>query len=139
MSFREKSAWITLVTVLACFGVYYGAVFSGAVPRHSMTMLYLGLICILALIVLQVGLTVLASLTTPKDGKGPRDEREKMIQARSHTIGYYVLMVATALLFVPTHTRGVTMIDIVNFAFLGIVVSTIVVAIAQIVMFRRGY
>ena len=44
------------------------------------------------------------------------------------------LMVATALLFIPTHTRGVTMVDIVNFAFLGIVVSTIVVAISQIVM-----
>jgi hypothetical protein len=48
-------------------------------------------------------------------------------------------MVATALLFIPTHTNGVTMIDIVNFAFLGIVVSAIVVAIAQIIMFRRGY
>ena len=139
MSFREKSAWITLVTVLACFGVYYGAVFSGAIPRHSTTMLHLALGCIVALILLQVGLTLIASLTTPKDGKGPRDEREKMIQARSHTIGYYVLMVATALLFIPTHTRGVTMVDIVNFAFLGIVVSTIVVAISQIVMFRRGY
>jgi hypothetical protein len=102
-------------------------------------MLHLALGCIVALIVLQVGLILIASLTTPKDGKGPRDEREKMIQARSHTIGYYVLMVATALLFIPTHTRGVTMVDIVNFAFLGIVVSTIVVAISQIVMFRRGY
>ncbi len=139
MSFREKSAWITLVSVLLCFGVYYGAVFSGVIPRHSMMMLHLGLACILALIVLQVGLTILAALTTPKDGMGPRDEREKMIQARSHTIGYYTLMVATALLFIPTHTRGVTMVDIVNFAFLGIVVSAIVVAVAQIFMFRRGY
>lgn len=139
MSFREKSAWITLVSVIGCFGIYYGAVFGGLIDRHSMTMLHLGLGCILAMIVLQVGLTILAALTTPKAGMGPRDEREKMIQARSHTIGYYTLMVATALLFIPTHTRGVTMIDIVNFAFLGIVVSAIVVAIAQIIMFRRGY
>lgn len=139
MSFREKSAWIMLISVVVCCGVYYGAVFSGLIERHSMAMLHLGLVCILALILLQGGLTVLAALTTPKDGMGPRDEREKMIQARSHTIGYYTLMVATALLFIPTHTRGVTMVDIVNFAFLGIVVSAIVVAIAQIIMFRRGY
>jgi len=139
MSFREKSAWVTLVSVLLCCGVYFGAVFSGSIPRHSMVMLHLALGCIAAMIVLQASLTIIATLTTAKDGKGPRDEREKMIQARSHTIGYYTLMVAVALLLIPTHTRGVTMVDIVNFAFLGIIVSAIVVVVAQIVMFRRGY
>lgn len=139
MSFREKSAWITLISVVLCCGVYYGAVFSGAVPRHSMVMLHLALVCIVTLIVLQVGLTVLAAVTTPKDGRGPRDEREKMIQARSHTLGYYVLMVCTGALVIPTHLRGVNMVDITNFAFLGIVISTIIVSLSQIIMFRRGY
>lgn len=139
MSLREKSAWITLVTVVLCFGVYYGAVFSGAVPARSMAMLHLALICVATLILLQVGLTVLAAITTPKDGRGPRDEREKMIQARSHTIGYYVLMIATGALIIPTHMRGVNMVDVTNYAFLGLVVSTIIVAVAQIIMFRRGY
>ncbi len=139
MSLREKSAWITLVTVLLCFGVYYGAVFTGAVPAHSMAMLHLALVCVLTLIILQVGLTILAAITTSKDGRGPRDERERMIQARSHTIGYHVLMVCTGALIIPTHTRGVNMVDIANYAFLGLVISTIVVAVAQIIMFRRGY
>jgi hypothetical protein len=126
MSFREKSAWITLVSVIVCFGAYYGSVLTGAVKSHSMAALHLGL-------------TVIASLTTPRDGKGPRDEREKMIQARSHTIGYYTLMIATAAIFIPTHLRGFTMVDVVNFAFGGIVIATLAVAIAQIIMFRRGY
>jgi hypothetical protein len=139
MSLREKSAWITLITVILCFGVYYGAVFSGAVPTRSMAMLHLALICVVTLIVLQVGLTVLAAVTTPKDGRGPRDEREKMIQARSHTIGFYVLMVCTGALIIPTHLGDVNMIDITNYAFLGLVVSTIIVSLAQIIMFRRGY
>jgi hypothetical protein len=139
MSVREKSAWITLVSVLLCFGVYYGTVFSGVIPQRSMTMLHLGLACILALVILQVGLNVLAALTTPKDGRGPRDEREKMIQARSHTLGYYTLMAATVSLFIPTHMRGVGMVNIVNYAVLGVVISALVVAIAQIIMFRRGY
>ncbi len=139
MSFREKSAWITLVSVIVCFGAYYGSVLTSAVKSHSMAALHLGLACILALLVLQVGLTIIASLTTPRDGKGPRDEREKMIQARSHTIGYYTLMVAGAAIFIPTHLPGFTMIDVVNFAFGGIVIATLAVAIAQIIMFRRGY
>ena len=29
MSFREKSAWITLVTVVVCFGVYFGSLVTG--------------------------------------------------------------------------------------------------------------
>jgi cytochrome b561 len=139
MSFREKLAWITLVTVLLCFGAYYSAILSGLVQHYSPAALHLALGALILLVVLQAGLTLLAAVTTPKDGRGPRDEREKMIQARSHTIGYYTLMIATAALFIPTHSPGVDMVDIVNFAMLGIVISAIVVAIAQIVMFRRGY
>jgi hypothetical protein len=139
MSFREKLSWITLVSVLLCFGAYYGAIYGGLIEHYSPAALHLALGSLIALIALQAGLTVLAAVTTPKDGRGPRDEREKMIQARSHTIGYYTLMIATTALVIPTHTRGTDMVDIVNFAMLGIVISAIVVAIAQIVMFRRGY
>lgn len=139
MSFREKLAWITLVTVLVCFGAYFGAIYGGLIKHYSPAALHLALGSLIALIVLQAGLTTLAAVTTPKGGRGPRDEREKLIQARSHTIGYYTLMIATAALIIPTHTRGTDMVDIVNFALLGIVISTIVVAAAQIVMFRRGY
>ena len=139
MSFREKLAWITLVTVLLSFGAYYGAIFGGLVKHYSPAALHLALAALIALVLLQVALTLLAAVTTPKDGRGPRDEREKMIQARSHTIGYYTLMAATAALFIPTHAPGVDMVDIVNFAMLGIVISAVVVAVAQIVMFRRGY
>lgn len=138
MSFREKLAWITLATVLLCFGAYYGAIFSGLIDHDSPAALHLALGALIALILLQGGLTLLAAVTTPKDSRGPRDEREQLIQARSHTIGYYTLMIATAALIVPTHTRGTDMVDIINFAILGIVISAIVVAIAQIVMFRRG-
>ena len=139
MSFREKLAWITLVTVLVCFGAYFGAIYGGLIKHYSPAALHLALGSLIVLIVLQAGLTTLAAVTTPKGGRGPRDEREKLIQARSHTIGYYTLMIATAALIIPTHTRGTDMVDIVNFALLGIVISTIVVAAAQIVMFRRGY
>ena len=139
MSVREKLAWITLATVLVCSGVYYGAIFGGLVKHYSPAALHLALAALVTLILFQAGLTTLAAITTPKDGRGPRDEREKLIQARSHTIGYYTLMIATAALIIPTHTPGTDMVDIVNFAILGIAVSAVAVAVAQIVMFRRGY
>ena len=137
MSFREKSAWITLVTVLACFGVYYGSIVTGRVSARGFDTLHLLALCVVGLVVLQVALTVIAAVTTPKDGRAPRDEREKLIQWRSHTLGYYVLVVLVLGLFIPGHL-GHTVIDMMNFALLDVVLATLVVAVAQIVMFRRG-
>jgi uncharacterized membrane protein len=135
MSFREKSAWITLVTVLVVFSAYFGALLTGHV--RGFHALYLLLICAIGLVVLQVGLTLIAAITTPKDERAPRDERETLIQWRSHTLGYYVLMVFVLALFIPVHF-GHTALDMANFALFAVVIATLTVAVAQIVMFRRG-
>jgi hypothetical protein len=140
MSFREKSAWITLVSVLICFGTYFFAIASSALDgerlgrRHDAHWL---LLSTAALVVLQVALNRIAAATTAKDGRAPADEREQQIQRRSHTIGYYVLMVLAVGLFAPAHF-GHTGIELANFALLDVVIATLVVAVAQIVMFRRG-
>jgi hypothetical protein len=144
MSFRERTAWITLITIVVCFGVYYGAVFSGLVPTISWESFHLGLACIIALLVLQVGLNLIAALLNPKEARTPRDEREKLIQARSHTIGYYVLMFGMAAVLIQTHVPRhdfdplPIIIDTVNYGVLTMVIAALSVAIAQIIMFRRG-
>lgn len=140
MSFREKSAWITLVSVLICFGTYFAAIVSARVDGarlgrfHDMHWL---LMSTAALVLLQLALNRIAAATTAKDGFAPADERELQIQRRSHTIGYYVLMVLAVSLFAPAHF-GHSGIELANFALLAVVIATLVVAVAQIVMFRRG-
>jgi hypothetical protein len=140
MSFREKSAWITLVSVLLCFGVYFGAAFAthwfAGDPRAN-GWTFLG--CVAAFVVLQIGLNLIALWTTPKDGRTPKDERERTIQARSHTIGYYVLVVLVLMLGVPLHLGHVHAHQMMMFALMGVVVTGLVVSVAQIVMFRRGF
>jgi hypothetical protein len=139
MSFREKSAWITLVSVLICFGSYFVAVVNLRLNGQSWSRAHahwlLGSTA--ALVLLQFVLNRIAAATTPSDGRAPRDEREAQIQWRSHTIGYYVLMVLAVGLFAPAHF-GHTGPDMANFALLAVVIATLVVAVAQIVMFRRG-
>jgi hypothetical protein len=140
MSFREKSAWITLVSVLVCFGLYFAElVTAGVGERHigPLRSLHLLLLSVSALVALQVVLTLIAAKTTPKDGRAPADERERLIQWRSHSLGYYVLMVLALTLFVPVHF-GHSALDMANFALLDVVIATLTVAVAQIVMFRRG-
>jgi hypothetical protein len=137
MSFREKSAWITLLTVAVCFGAYFGAVFSGVVHR-GFGEVHLLLACVLALAVLQLGLGFIAARTTPKDGRAPRDEREILIQARSHAIGYHLLIVLVLAATASGHL-GRSVVDMMNLMMLAIVLAVATVAIAQIVMFRRGW
>lgn len=141
MSFREKSAWITLVTVVLCFGIYFGQLFASFVSDKrlgALGSLHLLLFAVAGLVALQFVLTAIAAATTPRDARAPADERERLIQWRSQSIGYYVLMVLALLLFVPIHF-GHTALDMANFALLAVVISTCVVAVAQIVMYRRGF
>jgi hypothetical protein len=137
MSFREKSAWISALSVLLCFGIYFGVVFTQRLS--GMENGFLLLKCVAAFVVLQIGLNLAAMWTTPRDGRTPRDERERMIQARSHTIGYYLLMVLVLSLGIPLHLHRASGHELMGLAALYLVVTGLVVAVAQIVMFRRGF
>jgi len=145
MSFREKTAWITLVTILVCFGAYYGAIISGMLRQTSWQAFHFGIMAIVGLVLLQVALNLAALLATPRDSRSASDERELMIHARSHVIGYYVLMIGMAGTLIVTHLpmRGQSLVDlivrIVNVGGAAMVCAALSVAIAQIVMLRRGY
>lgn len=137
MSLREKSAWITFVSVLLCFGTYFAAAFTHTVHGAADGLLFVT--CVAAFAILQIGLNLIAQWTTPKDERSPRDERERTIQARSHTIGYYVLVVLVLMLGIPLHVGHVAAHQLMGFALLGVVLTGLVVSAAQIVMFRRGF
>jgi hypothetical protein len=100
---------------------------------------FLLLKCAGGFVVLQIGLNLAAMWTTPRDGRTPRDERERLIQARSHTIGYYVLMVLILSLGIPLHLFHAAGHQLMGLALLDLVITGLVVAVAQIVMFRRGF
>jgi hypothetical protein len=143
MSFREKTAWITATTIVICFGAYYGAIFTGLVERNTLHNFHLGLACIIALLVLQIALNLVAAMLNPKEARTPRDERERMIHARSHIVGYYVLMVGIAVVLILTHVpiHGnffELMVNTVNLGVGVMVIAALGVAVAQIIMFRRG-
>jgi uncharacterized membrane protein len=138
MSFREKSAWITLVSVLLVFGLYFGALATGRVERVSMSAFHFGVISIIALVVLQVILRVIAAKLNPADARAPLDERERLFELRARSIGYYVLMGWMVLIIVAVHSPAVRKLDVVFIAWLGVVVAVVTVSAAQIIQFRRG-
>jgi hypothetical protein len=137
MSFREKSAWVTLVTVFLSFGVYFSAITIGHVTGRGLPTLMLLIGCVILLTILQIIFMIPAALTTPAAERSAKDEREALILARSNSIGYYVLTTLVLCLAVPA-SFGHPVADLLNFALLDVVIATLVVSAAQIVMFRRS-
>jgi predicted Na+-dependent transporter len=137
MSFREKSAWITLVTVLAAGSVFFTAVFTGQMA-HGMSGLHYTLISLLILVLGQVVLRVIAWQITPRDERAARDERELMIQWRANSLAYYVLLLGLLAFGVLFHLMPLTIPEVIGYLLLAIAAATVSSAIAMIVMLRRG-
>ena len=93
MSFREKSAWITLVIQLVVFVPYFQQVF-GPLGRGEMRIGLANLLsAFIAMVVLQVVLSVIFHVALALHAREePADERDKAIEAKSTHVAYYVLV-----------------------------------------------
>ena len=95
MSFREKSAWISLLSIAGIYGVYFWSVIHAG--PHAGVRFGSLLETIVALVVVQVVLTIAVAITAPKEAKAPRDEREKLIELKATRIAYSGLATGIAL------------------------------------------
>ena len=84
MSFREKTAWISLISMAGIYGLYFWSLIrSGGGSRTG------GLLgTVIALVVVQTVLTIAVAVFDPKNAQAPRDEREKLIELRSTRVAY---------------------------------------------------
>jgi hypothetical protein len=136
MSFREKSAWISLISLLVTFGLFFGAMAHGLIPTHGPRTFDLFMACIAIFFVLQVVLHMAAAVTTSRDGRAARDEREQMIGLKA-TRNAYIALVFGALLVPGSQHLGVSAIFAAYLAMLALVLSELVRAVSRIVYFRR--
>ena len=96
MSFKEKSAWISLVTTVGIFGYYFFKIWglSELSPEDARdpVMSLSGYVIVLIIVVETVFHGMLAA-TNHKAAKMGADERDKLIEYKSNSIGYTVLAV----------------------------------------------
>jgi hypothetical protein len=95
MPFREKSAWISLLSISLIYGVYFWSVVHAG-PHAGFHFGSL-LATVIALIVVQIVLHIVIAIAAPKDAKAPRDEREKLIELKASRFAYSGLATAIAL------------------------------------------
>lgn len=93
MSFREKSAWITLVSTFAIFAGYFVLVGSPVLKGGSDLTVFIGPLvgAVTLLIGLQILLAAATAVMDPKASRERPDERERMIGSQAGLAGFYTL------------------------------------------------
>jgi hypothetical protein len=137
MSFREKSAWISLLLILVVFGPYFWLVarsFSGQTHVHGGTQFLL----ILVFVVLEIVLHVAIAAQSPRDARAPKDEREDLIDLKATRTAFYVLLGGTLISIFTLHFP-VNAWTLAQFVLFSVVVAELVKFASQIVFFRRGF
>lgn len=135
MSFREKSAWISLMSISGIYAVYFWSI----VRSRSATSFHLaGLLgTVIALVVVQVALTIAVAIFAPKEAKAPRDERDRLIDLRATRFAYAALATSVAFACFFAGFNPPILFNANALLFI-LVVAEILRSGCQIVQYRRG-
>jgi hypothetical protein len=139
MSFREKSAWITLVAIVLVsllFVLRLPPPWSLA-PPPSMFNVHVLLLSVTAFVVIEIVAHVVVTLGAPRDAKAPLDERDRLIALKARSFSYYAFaflgLGSAFLIHVGANQVGLAYCILVSF-----VISQAVNCGARIVYYRRG-
>lgn len=133
MSFREKSAWIQLLSVLLVYGYYFVRVLPNGKPDAG-----LFLVCVFVLVAVQIVAHAAVAIPRPKEANARADERERSIAQRALVPAYYVaklgmMAVLVMMLFSPERWASL------HHLFLVLVLSTVVRLAMQIHLTRLAH
>lgn len=136
MSFREKTAWISLLSTAGIYAFYFWSVLHAA-PSNLDGYVDGLLVAIVALVVVQVLLVVAVSAMTPSKEMTPRDEREKLIDLKATQVAYAGL--ATSIAFACFFgTFDPPIIFGTNSLLFLLVTAEMLRSGCQIIQYRRG-
>lgn len=138
MSFREKSAWVALLTYGAVFGGYFFILWRAWDESYAQG-LSIGLLvgAVVALIIVAIVLNTVIALFHPKTANAPADERETMIDLKAERLASYALSVGVICL-IGALLIGWNAFLVANLLLASMVIAELVKATAQIAYFRRG-
>lgn len=151
MSFREKNAWIAVVTTLVIWTVYFWqvgvAALSGTLDGDATFWLFVW--CLGISIAIMLPINIVAAILARQNMDAPPDEREREIDARANRAGLILLeilmvgMVLSSGLITDFARRayeadpaGATAIILINLTLFALAFSALVREIIQIVHFR---
>ena len=140
MSFREKSAWIVLVTLVVVTVVYLLHIpypYTLA-PEPSPFLFHVLLLSVTTFVMIVVVAHVVVAIWSPRDAKAPKDERDRLIELRSTSIAAYVYAFLSLSSIGSIHF-GANQIGVAYLVLFAFVIAEIVNYAMRIFLYRRGY
>lgn len=138
MSFREKSAWVTLISILLVLFLYCLHVPKILEPHPGPWMFHATLACVGVFIIIEVIAHVILYLRYPRDARTPKDERERLIDLKALRIAAYVYVVGSFAAVATTHL-GADGFTVGYGVLLAFVLAEIVNCVMRIYYCRRGF
>ena len=137
MPFKEKIAWVSVVTTVLVWGGFFGtmAATGGHLPGKVYMVGFFGAAVVQA--VLAAVAAIVIAVMAPKDASAASDERDKTIARRSYAIAYPVLLTLIVCVAAGLHL-GFNARDMAYGIMGAIVIAEIVHYGAQIVGYRMG-
>ena len=139
MSFRDKSALVTIVALLIASAVYVVSLVSAAGGKPLVDVAYQPYLIgfVIVLVIVSVVGQIVVAVRSPKEATAPRDERERLITWRAGSVSAYVLEVG-AFLAIALAMAQVDWFWIANTVLALWVLAEIVDGGVQLSLSRRG-
>jgi len=139
MSFREKSAWISLLAYLAIYGFYFAHVASALARGDADGGRFLGLLSqsVVLFVLVTVVLTIIIAIGASRDAQTPEDEREKLIKLKANSAAGYVLATGVVLTIGALYFDATSFL-VINLLFFVLVAFEVFKIAAQLVLTHRG-
>lgn len=142
MSFREKSAWIILLTLIVLTTAYLIHMPQPLTlsPEPDGEMFYTLIHMLASFVAVVVIGHIVIALMSPRDARTPRDERERLINLKATAVAAYVFMsLSLGGVFVALHIVGTNEIGIAYLLLFSFIIAEIVNYALRIVYYRRGF
>lgn len=141
MSFREKRAWVTLITlifVLLLFWLHIPPTRMLA-PPPSIWVLHVLMLMITTFVAIQIIVGIVMRIRSPLDARTPKDEREQLIELKSRAVAWYVFVILSlGGIFLTIHA-GANEIGLGFVVLFSFVVAEIANYAMRIYYYRRGF
>ncbi|MFO7324146.1 MAG: hypothetical protein DIU62_000390 [Pseudomonadota bacterium] len=140
MSFREKTAWVTVLAIVVVVTLYWLHVPDPFRASPTPVLLHAMGVCLAAFLLIELAGWLVLRWRFPRDAREPRDERELLIDLRALRIAYYTFLAgALGGVFVTLHLAGTGPVGVGMAVFSAFVLSQLARHLARIVLHRRGF
>ena len=142
MPFREKSAWISLITTVGVWGSYFWVIGQGLLERRSLDGLPASTVGLfiggtVVIVIVQIILAIVMAVVAGRQADAPMDERERLIDLKAARAGFYALNGAVFCVSALWMAKASPLV-MANGILLAMVVGEVVHSGGKIIGYRRG-